>query len=246
MRVDLEPGYVLSQRPYRETSLLVEAFCLHHGRVGLVARGARVGRRPRYELKPFTPLLLSWFGRGELYTLAAAESQDAALALAGERIFFGWYLNELLLRLLQRHVPYEDLYAIYARTLERLPCAEAETALRIFEKRLLADLGYALPLPADLRADRRYRFDAEQGSFAPADEDSRAYSGAHLIALREERLSGHEVLRDARRLLRTALAYQLGGRELETPKLLRAMRRRVPARIVEAATEAAAPPRTSG
>ena len=74
-RVELAESWVLHSRPFRETSLIVEAFSREFGRMGLVARG---GRRPRSALalaaRPFRRLLLSWTGRGELATLTAAES----------------------------------------------------------------------------------------------------------------------------------------------------------------------------
>ncbi|MDB5988389.1 MAG: recO [Nevskia sp.] len=229
VRVDFEPAYLLSQRPYRETSQLVEAFTANHGRIGLVARGVRGPKaKQRGVLRPFAPLLLSWTSVGDLGTLTGAERAGMALPLSGERIFFGWYLNELLLRLLQRHVPHEELYAVYQTALAQLPASDqgAEAALRIFEKRLLGELGYAPPLAATFEAGRRYRFDGEHEAFAiAADDDMRAYAGQDLIALRDERLDTRDALRAARRLLRAALARQLGGRELETPKLLRAMRR---------------------
>jgi DNA repair protein RecO (recombination protein O) len=229
VRVDFEPAYLLSQRPYRETSQLVEAFTLNHGRVGLVARGVRGPKaRQRGVLRPFAPLLLSWISVGDLGTLTGAERSGMPLPLSGERIFFGWYLNELLLRLLQRHIPHEALYAVYENTLAQLPThnENAEAALRIFEKRLLSELGYAPPLVSEFDATRRYRFDSESDAFVPAhDDDPRAFAAHDLTALRDENLNSREALRAARRLLRSALARQLNGRELETPKLLRAMRR---------------------
>ncbi len=229
VRVEFEPAYLLSQRPYRETSQLVEAFTATHGRIGLVARGVRGPKaKHRGVLRPFAPLLLSWTSVGDLGTLTDVERAGVSLPLSGERIFFGWYLNELLLRLLQRHIPHEDLFGVYEAALAQLPASnpDAEAALRIFEKRLLGELGYAPPLASDFDAARRYRFDAFHDHFElAADSDTQAYLGSDLIALRDEQLQTRESLRAARRLLRGALARQLGGRELETPKLLRAMRR---------------------
>jgi len=224
-RVEFEPSHVLSARPYRETSLLVEAFTQHHGRVGVVARGVRGPKaRQRGVLRCFAPLLLSWFGSGDLVTLISAESAAASPALSGERIFFGWYLNELILKLVHRHDAHPKLYERYVEALGSLAGDGAEAALRVFEKHLLAELGYALPLNAPIDPGQRYRVDADRGLLAARDEDAFAYPGTSLIALRDESFSGRETLRDALRLLRTALARQLNGRELETPRLLRALR----------------------
>lgn len=225
-RIEFEPAFVLAQHPYRETSQLLEAFTAAHGRVGLVARGTR-GPKPRLRglLQPFAPLLLSWSEAGELGTLTGAEANGAAPALAGERVFHGWYVNELVLKLLQRHDPHPRLYHDYAAALALLAGAEAESALRVFEKRLLAEIGYGLPLHGDLQPQQRYGFDFERGP-RPAAAGAPDYAGASLLALREERLQTREQLRDARKLLREALQRQLGGRELETPRLLRELRAR--------------------
>ncbi len=224
-RVEFEPAYLLAQRPYRETSLLLEVFTPNQGRAGLVANGARGPRsKLRGTLQLFTPLLLSWSEAGELGTLRAAESDGAAVDLAGERVFHGWYVNELLLKLTERHDPHPRLYRDYGQTLGSLAGDQGEAALRVFEKRLLAQIGYALPLDGDLEPQRRYRFDPEQGARPAEREDSDVYPGSSLMALAEERLETRQALRDARKLLHGALQRQLAGRELETPRLLRAAR----------------------
>src|SRR5690348_1618596 len=97
-RVQLEPAFLLSARAYRETSALLEVFTPAHGRLGIVARGTRGPKsKLRGLLQPFQPLLLTWSERGEMCTLSTAEAGGAPLGLAGEAVFSGWYLNELLL-----------------------------------------------------------------------------------------------------------------------------------------------------
>src|SRR3954451_22008893 len=148
-RVDQEPGYVLHTYPYKETSLIVEDFTRRHGRVALLARGAR---RPRSAMRgvllAFHPLRLGWSGSAELANLMQAEwggtLQPAFRPLARRGLMCGFYLNELILRLLPREDPHEALFDAYAQALARLAAAERVPALlRIFEKRLLAELGYA-------------------------------------------------------------------------------------------------------
>jgi DNA repair protein RecO (recombination protein O) len=107
-------GYVLHSYPYRETSLIVEAWTEMHGRMALMARGAR---RPKSALRgvlgPFQPLTLSWFGKGEMKTLKTAEAERVCLPLGGASMMSAFYLNELLLKLTQREDPHEGLFAAY-------------------------------------------------------------------------------------------------------------------------------------
>jgi DNA repair protein RecO (recombination protein O) len=223
-RVQLEPGYVLNARPYSDTSLLVEVFTRGHGRLGLIARGARGPRsKTRALLQALQPLLLSWIASGELGTLTGAEAAGASVVLPGERVFYAWYVNELLLKLLQRHDPHGQLFEVYALTLTQLAEPSAEPALRIFEKRLLAELGYGLQLPNDLVADQHYRYDWAEGPL-PAPPSSSSFAGASLLALANETLDTAQAQADARRLLKTAIRHQLGGKTLETPAMLRQLR----------------------
>jgi DNA repair protein RecO (recombination protein O) len=226
-RIELEPAYVLAQRPYRETSLLLEILSRNEGRIGLVARGARGPKsKQRGLLQPFAPLLLSWSESGDLGTLTAAEAAGPAVMLDGERIFHGWYLNELLVRLLQRHDPHPALYEAYGGVLPALQAADDEPALRQFELALLAELGYGLDLSGELDRDATYRYDFDRGVVPVTAGGAEVLSGAGLIALREGRLAACDSgqRREVRNLLRTALQRQLGGRPLETPQLLRALR----------------------
>lgn len=222
-RVQLEPGYVLNARPYGDSSLLLEVFTAAHGRTGLVARGAsRPRSRTRALLQPLQPLLLSWTESGELGTLTAAEAAAPAVSLAGEQVFFAWYLNELLLRLLQRHDPHPRLFERYAMALPLLAGVEAEAHLRVFEKHLLAEIGYGLQLQGPLRAEALYRYDEQRGPVPVTQGEG--LLGASLTALDHERGWNDRALADARKLLRPLIARQLGGKPLETARLLRQMR----------------------
>lgn len=226
-RIELEPGWLLSQQPYRETSALLEVLTASHGRVGLVARG-QLGPKSRQRgvVALFRPLLLSWLARGDLGTLVAVEPAGPALELAGERLFHGWYLNELLLKALVRHDPLPSVHADYGRALAGLggSAEAAETALRRFEKRLLDTLGYGLPLDDTLVAEDHYRYLSQQG-FAPCVAEARgALAGTSLIALRDEADLDARGRDDCRRLLRAALEPLVPRASLRTPQLLREMR----------------------
>ena len=148
MRVSLQPAFVLHARPWRETSLIVETLTQHFGRIALIAKGAR---RPRSAVRgllmAFQPLTLSWFGKRELRTLKNAEWQGGQPLLAGPALMCGFYLNELILKLLPRDDPHPQLFLQYQQTLKELAEGAAQAVtLRRFEKRLMQELGYALLL----------------------------------------------------------------------------------------------------
>jgi DNA repair protein RecO (recombination protein O) len=228
-QVALEPAYILHHYPYRDSSLLLEVFSRRHGRLGLVARGARSARgRWRGQLQGFIPLLLSWSQRGELGTLTGVEARGGTVAFAGRQLLSAYYLNELLLRLLARHDPHPELFDAYERALQELAVRE-EAALRVFEKRLLEALGYGLLLDrtADsglaVEPEATYGYQLERGPVRcdnPA--DSRLYlRGSSLLALHREALDDPRTARDARGLLRAALSIYLGSRPLRTREVSR-------------------------
>ena len=122
-RQDQQPVFVLHTYPFKETSLIVEMFSRDFGRIAGVAKGARRPRSAmRGMLQSFQPLQATWSGKNELRTLHGLDWGEGLLLLQGEALMCGFYLNELLLRLLPREDPHEALYAYYAQTL-RLPCA---------------------------------------------------------------------------------------------------------------------------
>ena len=237
-RVELAEAWVLHSRPFRETSLIVEAFSRQFGRVGLVARG---GRRPRSALTlaalPFRPLLLSWSGRGELATLTAAESAPGQAPLAppaGESLLAAMYLNELLLRLTRREDPHPELFGHYSQALGELcsGCALAP-ALRRFELQLLASLGFGLNLESDIEGralapDSVYCYRLEQGAAVlpsgARSGEAMNFSGAELLGIGSGDWDNGDTRGAARRLLGTAIDFYLEGKPLNTRRVFAAMR----------------------
>lgn len=234
-RVQLEPAFLLHHRPFRDSSLLLDVVTLRHGRLALVARGARAARsRLKGLLRPFLPLRLSWHLRGDLGTLTGAELDRRPVSLAGEALLSGYYLNELLLAFLHRHDPQPDVFNAYRRSVEALgACAGNPAAfLRQFELELLSLLGYGVVLDRDavsgaaLEPAGRYEYRMEQGPVGvQKTEGEMVFKGDQLLAIGERRFEDPAVLRDAGRLLRTVLAHHLGGRELKSRKVLVDLRR---------------------
>src|SRR5579885_3032608 len=147
-RVQLQPAYVLHHRPYRDTSRIVELFTRDHGRLTVFARGVRGGKSGwAAALQSFQPLLASWSGKGEAGQLTGAELVGEPTTLASSRLMSGFYLNELLLKLLHNHDPHPDIYQLYDQTMTTLKSeADQLVALRLFEKNLLNALGFGLQL----------------------------------------------------------------------------------------------------
>ncbi|ADJ29144.1 DNA repair protein RecO [Nitrosococcus watsonii] len=235
MKVLLQPAYILHSRPYRETSVLVEAFTPEYGRVGLVAKGVKRRRSHGVSpLQPFCPLLLSWTGRGDLVTLTGAEATGPAFTLTGEGLICAFYLNELLLRLLPRRDPLEDLFSAYAHSLPSLRHArQRQQTLRLFERDLLACLGYGLILDHEvnssrpIEAEQWYSYQLEKGPVRlPSNGlEGMKISGHTLQALAQGALADPVSLGEAKRLLRWLLAVHLGDKPLKSRGLLEELRR---------------------
>jgi DNA repair protein RecO (recombination protein O) len=231
-RTEREPAFVLHSYPYKETSLIVEVFARHQGRVGLLARGAR---RPRSAIRgtllAFHPLRLSWSTSAELGTLTAAEWSGGQPALAGQGLMCGFYLNELLLKLLPREDAHERLFDAYAESLARL-ASEADHAavLRGFERRLLTELGYAPLLEREaatgepVQSTALYSYEPERGPLAAEGERAGAHvmtvSGQTLLDMARDDYARRETREEARRLMRWLIGARLGGQALHTREVL--------------------------
>jgi DNA repair protein RecO (recombination protein O) len=230
-RVDGQAAYVLHTHPFRETSLVIEAFVQGHGRLGLVARGAR---RPRSALRGalllFQPLSLSWSGRGELRTLVRAEWQPGRPALGGRSLICAYYLNELLLKLTARDDPHERLFAAYGEALDELARSGPQApALRRFELALLQELGYGVILDRDVERNQpvaresRYVYQVDRG---PTLADSGIangveLSGRTLMDMQSGDFSSSVTLQQSKALMRALINHCLGNQILHTRQLLR-------------------------
>lgn len=219
-RVLLEPVFVLHNRPYQNSSLLVELFSRKHGRFTALARSAR-GPRSRFRgyLQAFSPLLASWSGRRELMNLNQLELNAAPFQLEGHALMSAFYLNELLLRMLPRDDPYPEIFQDYEIALQGLEqSAKLPTVLRRFEKRLLENLGYGLSFQVE--ADKYYQWLPEQGfSHCESRQGERLFLGRSLLAIQAEQWENPEDLAAAKRLLRLALGWHLGDKPLKSREL---------------------------
>ena len=221
-------GFVLHRRAYSETSLLVDVFTEDTGRLSLLARGARARRSAwKSVLQPFTPLLLRWSGKGGLKILTKAEPAAITLPLQQTALYSGFYVNELICRVLVQETAQPQLFQDYLRCLTELagtPLA-VEPVLRRFEFQLLQSLGYGVDFlhcagsgqPIDENMTYRYR--EEQGFMASLIKDNLTFYGRDLLAFEQRRFDDSTVLQAAKRFTRFALKPYLGSKPLKSREL---------------------------
>ncbi|MGQ0708369.1 MAG: DNA repair protein RecO [Rhodoferax sp.] len=241
-RIADEPAFVLHQYDWSESSLILEVFTRHHGRVALVAKGVK---RPtssyRCVLLPLQPLRLAFAAEGEIRTLKGAEWQGGHVMPTGSALLSGYYVNELLLLLLARDDAHPRLFDHYARVVLMLAQGDVllEAALRTFELLLLRELGWLPRLDVqtlahmDLQDGQPYVLDAEGGlRGAQAHELRHALPGAQWHALQAAldqaapftatlELCAGGATGALKPQLRRVLQYHCGGQGLRTRQLMR-------------------------
>jgi DNA repair protein RecO (recombination protein O) len=227
-RQDNQPVYVLHTYAFKETSLVAELFTKTHGRVATVAKGARRPRSAmRGQLQSFQKLSATWSGKNELKTLHSLDWADGLVLLQGEALMCGFYLNELLLRLLPREDAHEQLFDYYQTTLKALATSnQLATNLRRFELKMLQEMGYAVPLHVDeddqpVVADSQYRYEAEYGACAlTKTKNGIELSGQTLLDMAQDNYNRPQTQQQSKQLMRYLLAHYLGDKPLHTRQLL--------------------------
>ena len=232
MRVHQQQAYILLNRPYSETSWIVEIFSRDHGRLALMAKGARrIKSQLKGVLLPFQPVLLSWSGKGEIPTLTAAEIDQAVYnlidhELRGDALVCGFYCNELIATLLHRHDPHKQLYKAYHHTIMTLNSAKAEDsladALRDFEKKVMKETGYEVSF--EFEADSKtpidpvayYRFQANQGFVRTQASQVGAICGDLILSM-STKTASNSIL--GKHLMRDILNQTLGSRKIVSREL---------------------------
>lgn len=233
-RKDLEAAWLLHHRPWSDTSRIVDLLTRSHGRVTLFAHGARRPKSPlRAVLRPFAPMLVSWSGRADGGTLTAAEARGGAGTLTGSRLLSGFYLNELLLKLLPKEDRHESVFDAYGTAISELAAGQEQRALRAFEHVLLEELGYGPELSRDAASGRPvqddcyYHFEPGRGLLAVRDADGGpgVHAGHALLAVARGEFALPEAQRAARGIYGAAIAHCLEGRGLASREIMLAVRR---------------------
>lgn len=233
-RVQQQPGYVLHQRPFRDSSQILDIVTRDYGKIAVVARGSR-GSKSRLAgvLRPFLPLRVSWVSKSELGTLTGAESVGRPAGMTGDTMLSAYYINELLINFLQKYDPQPEIYALYETVLQSLVGrSDVAASLRSFEMEFLSLLGYAVNLNHEfgstetLLAEQYYEYRMEQGPVAvQRSEGPLVFSGALLSGVAEQRFDDADVLRVANRLMHDIIRFHLGGKELKSRKVLMELHR---------------------
>ena len=219
--VYLQPAFILQQRKFKETSLILDVLTRDFGRVSLLAKGVRKAKsKTAGVLQPFIPLAVSYLGKTELKTLTHVEIIPPFIQLQGLALYCGFYVNELVACFLHQYDPHPEVFAYYSECLRCLSdSSKIEAALRIFELDLMDAVGYGLQLDYDFHHEKvvqpitHYHFNAEQG---PIEAPDGHYSGKTLLALKAREFTDTHVLSEAKMLMRTAIAVYLQGKPLKS------------------------------
>ena len=229
MNVEFASAFILHQRPYRETSLLLDVLSEQYGRISLVAKGVKQKKRSQSGLlQLYQPLLLSWLGRGDLQIMTSVEVSSARYILQAESALCGLYINELMIRLLPLNVPEPDIFNAYKAALLGLQQAKnTEIVLRLFEKKLLSHLGYGLVLDQvaetgqPIEPQLRYTYQPDRGLVAYQQKNASVptISGRSLYHLLMEQDFDKQSLREIKQLMRSVIHFYLGGKPLKSRPL---------------------------
>lgn len=229
-QVLLEKAYVLHRRHFRETSLLIEWFSKEHGRFTTIAKGMRRARNNMAGLfEPFVPLMISYQGKTELLNLTHVERTEVYSRLHGECLFAAFYLNELLLALLQKHDAHPKLFSYYEESLHALRnVALFPQVLREFERQLLIEVGFGLfanideQIKQQFNEDSYYAFYPTQGFVAvPNDAFNDAlFSGKILLQIAHSEWN-EQSLKAAKTIHRHIINSLLGTKSINSRQLFK-------------------------
>ncbi len=240
-----EPAFVLHRYDWSESSLILEVFTRHYGRIALVAKGAkRPSSQFRPILLPLQPLHIAFGGDAEVQTLKGAEWMGGLTMPGGDALLSGYYVNELVLKLLARDDPHEALFDAYAAVTQLLRDPQlVDSALRAFELLLLREIGLLPSLDQasltlqSLQMDAAYTLMPEAGlrSVRADDADERpSLAGRHWLALQTAlddaaplhtlrgvcALMGGQEKTSLKNQLRSLLHYHSGGKTLRTRQMM--------------------------
>ena len=232
-RILNQPAWILHYKNFSDSSNILDVFTRDYGRVSLIAKGGRsVKSKFRGMLRPFVLLNISWFSRSNLGTLMDTEIQEKPISLAGDTLLSAYYINELLIKLLYKDDPQDEIFCLYTKTIEELSMIEdIAPLLRHFEMELLRLIGYGLNLDEVKKTELPinpllfYEYKPAIGLIEVRKKrGGMIFRGAHIEGIRRTDFDCQEILKSANLLLRHIIAHHLGNRQLNTRKVIEGLR----------------------
>lgn len=231
-KVELTPCFILHSMLYLESSMILDIFSREYGRLSLLAKGAKRKKSKFFGcLEPYQRLSMAWSGRGELKALTDVEVNQDICNLSATKIISGFYVNELLIRLLHQHEPHHQLFDAYDKVIFQLYGTEnIHVILRIFEKALLESIGYGMILdyavddgqPIEAGGKYYYLLDTGPVKRLPNKGKYIKISGKGLLSLKEENFEQEIELQEVKYLMRFVLKSHLGDKPLVSRSLYNA------------------------
>ncbi len=228
MKINFTPCYVLHRRNFSETSFILEVFSRDYGRISIIAKGAKQSKKYHgINFDLYQKYNISWISKNELGTLTDVDIAPSKYSFIPEKAITGFYINEIILKLLYKDEPYPELFDMYELTLNRLFSNENEKIiLRYFEKILLKSLGYGISLDHDVKTglsitskkEYYYKIDSGPSTEISSTGESMRISGKTLFELNNETLSDTKNINEAKRLLSMVLKKHI-NQPLESRKL---------------------------
>ena len=222
---------MLHTRPFKETSLLVDLFMRNHGKISVIAKGAK---RPKSKIgiikTPSCLFFVSCTGRGELKTLTHCEIKEYFFPIA-EAFNSVVYLNELLIKLLEKEDAHPEIFDHYLTVCGSLKSKNKENLeknLRSFELTLLKEIGYGLNLnfegnsDIEIKEDTSYKFVPSVG-FLPqtkSEPNKNNFSGRDILNLSTGNFSSPDTLLASKQIMRQAIDFHLGNKTLKIREYL--------------------------
>jgi len=233
-RILKQPTWILHQRPYRDTSSIIDIFTRDFGRVSIIAKG---GRSPKSKfrglLRPFFPIKLSWYSGKNLGNLVDIDVEGKPYNLIGDSLLSAYYLNELILKFLVKDDPQVEVFDLYSRTiLNLIGMGDIAPVLRKFELEFLKLIGYGLNLEFEtvthlpVRDDLFYKYNPGSGLVISGKKnDHYVFSGADIKAINQGDFQEKKTIKSANRLLKSIINFHLDGRRLKTRRVLEELKR---------------------
>lgn len=227
-----QPAFILHQRHYRESSLIIDALTRDVGRLSFIAKGVRKAKSKTAGIfRPFTCLSLSFTGKSSLKVITDAEIIGLPCELQGMALYSGFYVNELLCHLLHKDDPHPEIFMAYQHCIMQLATADSyEITLRAFELNLLDIIGYGLNLSYDLHhqkpinPEKYYIYNKELGL---VENKVGQISGQMLLAIAQRKFDQPQVLSAAKQLMRQAIDSHLHGKQLKSRAVINSIMKRL-------------------